>query len=137
MLRYASPRLDPRGPATYVLRMVDPNRIPSAPSSVDSQCECGAMRARFAGGHELHPIVRAAAAATPSQWVDAEIVAVDGEVLELRDLFGEQSQRVWHHRDLAAVATPGDVVAYHRQYGVVALGRVWISVRALPLDQAL
>ena len=118
-------------------RMANPNRIPSAQSSTVSWCECGAMRGRFERGHELHPILRAAAAATPSQWVDAQVVSVDGGALILRDFFDARTQRVWHHHDLAGAVAPGDVVAYHRQYGVVALGRVWVSVRALALGQAL
>ena len=116
--------------------MADTNREAHVQAPADL-CECGAMRERFERGHELHPILRAAAAATPSQWVDAQVVSVTGGILELCDLFDEQTVRLWHHHDLAGTAVCGDVVAYHHQYGVVALGRVWVSVRALALDQAL
>lgn len=96
------------------------------------------MTDRFAAGHELHPIRRRAAAATPSQWEDAIVTAISSDgTIELSGVFDGTHREVWHHNDLTNRLAVGSAVAYHVRYGVVALGRDWISVSALHLDRAL
>jgi hypothetical protein len=81
-------------------------------------------------GYGLHPIVRCAAVATPSQWIDSLVTSVarDGW-LELTTLDGETLRR-WHHEDLGEVLATGSPVAVHAQYGVLAHGETLWSVRA-------
>jgi len=85
----------------------------------------------FDDGNELHPIIRRAALATASQWVDALVVRADadGHVSLVRLDDGAPESR-WHHDDLSGVLTPGTPVALHSVYGVLALGDSLVSVRA-------
>lgn len=89
------------------------------------------MCASTAPGHLLHPIRRAAAAATASSWVDTIVVAAnqDGR-LELASVFSDERYTVWNHGDVSALAVQGDVAAYNPTYGVVALGLEWLCVGA-------
>ncbi|MEX1077902.1 MAG: hypothetical protein WED09_02185 [Homoserinimonas sp.] len=82
----------------------------------------------FETGYELHPIQRQAAIATASRWRDAIVTAVTADGwIELRDLVTDAATRVWHYADLSV--TPGEPVTINAHYGVLALGRNYISVR--------
>ncbi|MCU1528810.1 MAG: hypothetical protein JWP75_2573 [Frondihabitans sp.] len=85
----------------------------------------------FDEGHDLHPIIRRAALATPSQWVDAVVVtaSVDGTVSLVR-LEDSSPVVLWHHADLGDIVEPGSPVALHGVYGVLAIGDELVSVRA-------
>lgn len=93
---------------------------------------CGEGCGSSEPGHDLHPIRARATAATASQWTDAVIVTVNASgVIEVADVFTDAHHVVWHHSDLTESVRPGEPVAFHRRYGVLALGRAWLSVRAL------
>ncbi|HEY0118518.1 MAG TPA: hypothetical protein VGC04_07050 [Cellulomonas sp.] len=84
--------------------------------------------AMAAPGHDLHPLQRVVAAATPSSWVDAWVgeATPDGwATLHAAD--DDRVIRVWHHEPLAGL-TPGEPVALHRTYHVLALGPRWWNV---------
>lgn len=78
-------------------------------------------------GHEIHPLQRAVAAATPSSWVDVVVggTAADGWTT-LHPVDGERTFRVWHHQD--AGTTNGEPAALHPTYHVLALGQRWLNV---------
>lgn len=101
-------------------------------SSHDNPARVGSavMCEPFETGYELHPIQRQAALATPSRWRDAIVTAVaaDGRI-ELLDLATDAATQVWHYADLSASVTPGEPVTINAHYGVLALGRNYISVR--------
>lgn len=82
--------------------------------------------AMSAPGHDLHPLQRVVAAATPSSWVDAFVGEVAGGWVTLHTADGERVVRVWHHQELALTA--GEPVALHVTYHVLALGRRWLNV---------
>ena len=85
----------------------------------------------FEDGHDLHPIVRQAAVATPSNWVDAVVVSASRDgLLQFVGLADGAAARRWHHADLGAVLAPGTPVAFHSVYGVLAIGEELLSVRA-------
>jgi hypothetical protein len=79
-------------------------------------------------GHDMHPLQRAVASATPSSWVDGFVgeVTADGWVT-LWSLDDERVFRLWHHEPLAGVAE-GEPVALHPTYHVLALGGRWVNV---------
>ncbi|WP_382307140.1 hypothetical protein [Herbiconiux sp. UC225_62] len=87
--------------------------------------------ATFDEGHELHPIIRRAASATPSQWVDALIVSASSDGwIEFVTLHDATVGQRWHHTDLSDVLVAGSPVAVHGLYGVLAVGDEFLSVRA-------
>lgn len=92
-------------------------------------CLCGDACESYAPGHRLHPIWARAAAATPSQWVDAVVEATspDGFVELYAVLTGEHLV-VWTHTDLSGYARRGDPVGLHRRYRVLGIGRERFSV---------
>ncbi|TAL41964.1 MAG: hypothetical protein EPN91_09550 [Salinibacterium sp.] len=63
------------------------------------------------------------ASATPSQWRDSLVDAVtaDGWV-ELTTIDDQARIAVWNHADLGTQLKPGDPVAVHGLYGVLAVG---------------
>lgn len=91
----------------------------------------GDMCAHAAPGHDLHPIQRRLAAATPSRWVDAIAGDVtDDGWLEIRPLDGSPASRVWHHEHLADIVHPGEPVALHGRYHVLVAAAGWLNVAA-------
>lgn len=84
--------------------------------------EQGGMCTDNRPGHGLHAVQLRLAAATPTRWLDALIVGVgaDGWV-EVATLDGG-SVSLWNHGDLAEVVAPGDPVALHAVYNVLAAG---------------
>jgi hypothetical protein len=82
--------------------------------------------AMSAAGHDLHPMQRVAATATPSSWVDAFVGQVAGGWATLQAADDERVFRVWHHEQLSLTA--GEPVALHATYHVLAVGRQWLNV---------
>jgi hypothetical protein len=83
-------------------------------------CVAGDACSSFAPGHALHLIQARLAAATPSDWLDAVVAAVDaasGEI-ELRAVSDDARFTVWHAapQDLAV----GEPVALHARYAVLS-----------------
>lgn len=89
----------------------------------------GDMCAHATPGHDLHPVQRRLAAATPTRWVDAIAGATsDDGWLDLLSLDGELVARVWHHEHLAEIVRQGDPVALHTRYHVLAAAGEWRNV---------
>ncbi|GAA4668491.1 hypothetical protein [Frondihabitans cladoniiphilus] len=85
----------------------------------------------FEDGHDLHPIIRRAALATSTKWVDALVTsaAANGRI-ELRAFATGETLVRWHHADLGEVLAAGTPVAVHELYSVLAVGDELLSVRA-------
>jgi hypothetical protein len=90
-------------------------------------CALGGECSSFAAGHALPLIQARLAAATPSGWVDAVVDAgtpdsrdAASAVLTVRTLDGARTIRLWHAGTTGLV--PGDPVAVHTVYGVLAAG---------------
>ncbi|WP_173922266.1 hypothetical protein [Agromyces sp. Marseille-P2726] len=74
-------------------------------------------------GHGLHAMQERLALATPSRWVDAIVADVDDEGYATLIRFdGGDPHRVWHHDAFDGALRPGEPVALHAVYGVLALG---------------
>ncbi|MFD4423099.1 hypothetical protein ACFWN7_16560 [Agromyces sp. NPDC058484] len=91
----------------------------------ESAAECRSDRA----GHGLHAMQERLAATTASKWVDAIVLAVDADGFATLAAFGADAvRRVWHHDAFDGALTPGEPVALHDVYGVLARGRRRFSV---------
>jgi hypothetical protein len=91
----------------------------------ESAAECRSDRP----GHGLHPMQERLAATTASKWVDAMVIAVDGEgFATLAELESDTVRRVWHHDAFQGVLAIGEPVALHAVYGVLARGIERFSV---------
>ncbi|MFT4233958.1 MAG: hypothetical protein QM607_02995, partial [Microbacterium sp.] len=56
--------------------------------------------------------------------------AVDADGwLELFSLEGASFARIWHHEHLDQHVAPGEPVALHEAYHVLAVGDAWLNVR--------
>jgi hypothetical protein len=88
-------------------------------------CTYGAACSSFAPGHALHLIQTRLAAATPSEWTDAVVVAVEpahGEIV-VQPLEGDPV-RLWNATGAAERTPLGEPVALHARYDVLwAAGR--------------
>ncbi|MGW9113596.1 hypothetical protein [Microbacterium sp. NPDC055683] len=92
--------------------------------------EAGAMCAEVGAGHDMHMLQRRLASATPSRWVDAIAGHADADGwLDLAGLDGVVLTRVWHHEHLGGLVRPGEPVALHEGYHVLALASGWLNVR--------
>lgn len=102
-------------------------------TTTQSQIQCahapGMPCAVAAPGHTISFLQERVAAATPSQWRDAivEHVGDDGWVA-LRTLEENAQVWAWHHQDLAHLVSPGDPVAVHGVYHVLAHGTARLNV---------
>lgn len=86
-------------------------------------CGHGGSCSSYSPGHALHLIQSRLAAATPSDWVDAVVEAVEastGDVI-LRSIEGEQFV-VWNAEGAADELSAGSPVALHGRYDVLAVG---------------
>jgi hypothetical protein len=91
-------------------------------------CEHGAECSSERPGHRLHPMQSRLAAIAASKWVDAIVVASDGDgFVELAALDGAP-HRVWHHVALDELLPVGEPVALHSVYGVLVAGGRRLSV---------
>jgi len=99
--------------------------------TVHTACEHARMCRDDHAGHVLTPIRLRLATATPSGWRDAVVAGVrpDGRI-DLA-LWRGGSAAVWQHGDLRGALVPGDVVAVHPAYGVLAAGAERWSVAIL------
>lgn len=93
---------------------------------------CSEECASYEAGHDLHPIRARAAAATSAGWVDTVVEAVSASgIVSLIDVFTAEHYKVWNHHDAVQAARPGDAVALHRDYSVLAIGSTRWSVRTI------
>jgi hypothetical protein len=96
--------------------------IPAVRPSRGRQCN-GEDCTEFAPGHAIPLIQERVAAATPSKWRDAIVTAVlPNGWLVLTAVDDGSLLRVWHHADLGSIVRPGEPVALHRVYNVLAVG---------------
>ena len=79
-------------------------------------------------GHGLHAMQLRLATATPSKWIDGIVTSTDADgFVTVAGLEGE-ARRIWHHDAFAGVLHPGDPIAVHAVYGVLAAGGRRFSV---------
>lgn len=102
----------------------------------ESAAECRSDRP----GHGLHAMQERLAVTTASKWVDAIVIDVDGHgfatLVEFvagegtvdGDVAEAAVRRVWHHDAFEGALAPGEPVAIHALYGVLARGRQRFSV---------
>ncbi len=91
----------------------------------ESAAECRSNRP----GHGLHAMQERLAATTASKWVDAIVIAVDGDgFATLADIERDTVHRVWHHDAFEGALAVGEPVALHAVYGVLARGTERFSV---------
>ena len=84
----------------------------------------------FEAGFELHPIQRIAAVATPSQWRDAIVTSVSPDgIIDVVDLESGAASALWNYENLSEIVAAGSPVSLHSEYGVLAIGRDYRSVR--------
>lgn len=96
--------------------------------SLSTACEHGSMCVHDRPGHSLSAIQLRLALATPSGWNDAVVLDTDSDGwITLATLDGELT-RVWHHSDVSDVISPGEPVAVHGRYGVLASGSLRLNV---------
>jgi hypothetical protein len=91
-------------------------------------CELAAECRSDRPGHGLHPMQQRLAAATPSKWLDAIVLGVDEAGFATLATLDGELRRVWHHDGFGGALAPGDPVALHGVYGVVADGAAQFSV---------
>ena len=96
---------------------------------VACMCDHGFACSSFAPGHALHLIQARMASATPRGWTDAIVEKADpaSGILSLRTLDGDLHV-IWNGAGAALEAPAGSPVALHRDYGVLAYGRVQFNV---------
>jgi hypothetical protein len=106
---------------------------PTPPRTHDDQhllngC-AGVMCEESGAGHALSFLQQRVASATPTKWRDAvvSIVLPDGWV-QLTTIDDQETVWVWHHSDVTGAVHPGEPVALHEVYHVLALGRSWLNV---------
>jgi hypothetical protein len=100
------------------------------PHTVSTVCEHGMCMDDHAG-HVLTPMRLRLATATPSGWRDAIVTEVlEGGAIALTYWRGGDGV-LWQHADLRDALVPGDVVAVHPAYGVLAAGTARWSVAVL------
>jgi hypothetical protein len=89
----------------------------------------GVMCAESGAGHALSFLQQRVASATATKWRDAvvSLVLPDGWV-QLTTIDDRGTVWVWHHADLTGALHPGEPVALHEVYHVLALGRSWLNV---------
>lgn len=91
-------------------------------------CRHGERCSSFAPGHALHLIQARLASATPRGWVDALVREADESgVVTIATLDGDVYE-LWNGGSAAFEATKGAPVAFHRDYGVLAIGRARYNV---------
>jgi hypothetical protein len=99
--------------------------------TVTTVCEQGAMCQDDHAGHALTPMRLRLATATPSGWRDAVVTAVAADGRIALALWRGGEAELWQHADLQGALVPGEVVAVHRAYGVLAAGTERWSVAVL------
>lgn len=110
-----------------------PTRSPEVRTGAECMCAHGSSCSSYAPGHALHLIQARLASATPSDWTDAVVSAIDalrGEITVVA-LHDGRSQRVWNASGAAGRIRIGEPVALHERYRVLAVGRDRFNVDPL------
>lgn len=92
-------------------------------------CDHGDVCSSFAPGHALHLIQARLAAATTAGWTDALVTAVDraAGTLRVTTLDGE-ALALWNAGGAALEVEPGQPVAVHTRWDVLAIGALRYNV---------
>lgn len=106
-------------------------QLSPVPARQAAACMChhGDVCSSFAPGHALHLIQARLAAATTAGWTDALVTEIDsaGGALRLTTLDGEQLA-LWNAGGAALEVEPGQPVAVHTQWDVLAIGALRYNV---------
>ncbi len=110
-------------------------RRPPLEVSERPTCMClhGKACTAFAPGHAVHLIQARLVAATPAEWVDATVGSVDaatGEIV-VHPLDNGDGIRLWNAGPALGAVAPGEPVALHRRYGVLAARGARFSIATL------
>ncbi|CAI9392092.1 hypothetical protein [Microbacterium sp. T2.11-28] len=111
------------------------NRLTPAPVRQDAPCMCarGGACSSFAPGHAVHLIQARLVSATPAEWVDAIVAAVDPSgAVTLHALEDGDVVDLWSGAGAAEAASPGEPVAYHPRYHALSVGGRLYNVLDLP-----
>ncbi|MHA7986755.1 hypothetical protein ACX9R5_13215 [Rathayibacter sp. CAU 1779] len=105
------------------------SQLPELDHTATCACESGLMCADIRPGHGLHALQLRLAAATPSRWRDALVVGVRDGWVDVVTLDGSVVS-LWNHGDLTDSVTPGEPIALHTMYNVLAAGSRRFNVLA-------
>jgi hypothetical protein len=98
----------------------------------DDLCACGMDDDRWGHGHSLSFMQRRLAGATSTKWRDSIVTAVaPSGLITVRAVDDGTELVLWNHSDQTELVTPGQPVAVHSIYHVLALGSHWLSVADL------
>jgi len=100
-----------------------------ARQAVACMCDHGDVCSSFAPGHALHLIQARLAAATAAGWTDALVTDVDraAGTLRVTTLDGE-ALSLWNAGSAALEVEPGQPVAVHTRWDVLAIGALRYNV---------
>lgn len=96
-------------------------------------CHSGGPCTSYDPGHALHLIQSRLAAATPAEWVDAIVVGADAArgTVTVRTWTSDADTTYFSAAGAADIARPGEPVAVHARYRVLAAGRSRFNVREI------
>jgi hypothetical protein len=94
-------------------------------------CHNGRPCTSYDPGHALHLIQSRLAAATPAEWVDGIVVDADAArgTVTVRGWGADADTVYFSAAGAAETARPGEPVAVHSRYRVLAAGRARFNVR--------
>lgn len=101
------------------------SRLTPASVRQDAVCMCaiGGACSTFAPGHAVHLIQARLVSATPAEWIDAIVTAVDAEgTVTLHLIADGVLVTVWNGAGAADAVSPGLPVALHGRYHVLNVG---------------
>ncbi|KJL35209.1 hypothetical protein [Microbacterium azadirachtae] len=92
-------------------------------------CDHGDVCSSFAPGHALHLIQARLAAATTAGWTDALVTGLDraAGIVQVQTLEGEILS-LWNAGGAALEVEPGQPVAVHTRWNVLAIGALRYNV---------
>lgn len=95
-------------------------------------CTIGEDCSSYAPGHAMHLIQARLVSATPSEWTDALVTAVDADagVVNLQRFDDGARLEIWTAAPLDLVV-PGSPVAVHVRYHALAVGRQRLNIAVL------
>jgi hypothetical protein len=96
----------------------------------ECMCESGGTCSTFAPGHAIHLIQARLASATPAEWLDTVVEAVDpvAGTIVVRTIADSAPILVWSGAGAAQAVVVGAPVALHDRYHVLADGARWFNV---------
>ncbi|MFT4210715.1 MAG: hypothetical protein QM626_02485 [Microbacterium sp.] len=98
-------------------------------SAAECMCHAGGRCTSYDPGHALHLVQARLAAATPAEWRDAFVVAIDDDAVTLRWASTGAQTTFANASGATNVVQVGEPVAVHDRYRVLAVGRRRFNVR--------